>query len=135
MREPRTVGLDLDEFAANGLIDLISEAVCGKTHTECDEEECDGCVGMVALGHLTNQIGQEGIKFMRQLVKEWHPEEFNPEYKGKMNRTDELNTEQLESIDAGKCPDCGGELLTGPRGGLSRKCSRCTHEFNVVMRP
>jgi len=32
----------------------------------------------------------------------------------------------------GRCPDCNGRLLAGPRGGYV-KCSACNHEFNVFF--
>lgn len=70
-REPKTVGADLDNFAAADLINLVCDAVCGEVREECADQECDGCVGMVATGHLVNQIGEAGIAHMRQLVKEW----------------------------------------------------------------
>ena len=33
----------------------------------------------------------------------------------------------------GKCPDCGGQLLKGPRGGaaINVMCEKCRHEFNI----
>ncbi|HEY4759593.1 MAG TPA: hypothetical protein VIH42_03335 [Thermoguttaceae bacterium] len=35
----------------------------------------------------------------------------------------------------GKCPDCGGGLLEGPRGGMSTNycCSSCHSEFNLTI--
>lgn len=70
-REPKTVGVDLDDFAAVDLENLVCDVVCGEMHEECADQGCDGCVGMVAIGHLVNQIGQAGIAHMRQLVEEW----------------------------------------------------------------
>ena len=44
---------------------------------------------------------------------------------------------QAEKIWGGKCPDCGGDLLEGPRGGMAInvKCEGCHNKFNVPPRP
>ncbi len=36
-----------------------------------------------------------------------------------------------------KCPDCGGELCSGPEGGcsLNTACSVCYSEFNLMLAP
>lgn len=35
----------------------------------------------------------------------------------------------------GCCPDCGNELVAGPRGGLAQNvcCVKCHSEFNVTL--
>jgi len=44
-----------------------------------------------------------------------------------------LNYEQRQWIQKGKCPDCHGQLLKGPEGGLSINvmCWDCGHKFNI----
>lgn len=41
--------------------------------------------------------------------------------------------EQEAQISEGECPDCGGQLLKGPRGGgaINVLCAKCGHEFWV----
>lgn len=65
--EPRTVGDELMEFAESGLTGELDKAMC----QPCNADECNGCAGFVALSHLENQIGEAGVKFMKELVKEW----------------------------------------------------------------
>lgn len=40
---------------------------------------------------------------------------------------------EMEPLSRGRCPDCGGGLLVGPRGGLSMnvRCEDCGNEFNI----
>lgn len=46
---------------------------------------------------------------------------------------DKLTLEEAEKLDAGICPDCGGQLYRGPRGGLALnvKCDK-GHTFWVA---
>ena len=47
----------------------------------------------------------------------------------------ELTDSQKRKLWKGKCPDCGGDLLEGPHGGMSVnvKCEKCDSRFNVCM--
>ena len=70
------IGYELEKFAESGLCDLISPAVCGECEAPgCDEDEnlqpIQMCAGQYVLAHIENQICHEGVKFMKQLVKEW----------------------------------------------------------------
>lgn len=40
-------------------------------------------------------------------------------------------------FQTGRCPDCGGGLAEGPRGGLSQNfcCVMCHSEFNLTWLP
>jgi len=73
LQSPRDIGGQLREFAEMGIYQLTADVVCG----QCSEEEtverpkCDNCPAMPILGHIENQIGREGIRFMKQLVKDW----------------------------------------------------------------
>ena len=44
-----------------------------------------------------------------------------------------LSPTELMAIREAHCPDCGGSLLRGPRGGatVNIKCITSDHEFNV----
>ena len=64
---PKTVGDKLTDFAESGLTTELDKAMC----QPCNADECHGCPGFNALGHLENQIGEAGVKFMKELVKEW----------------------------------------------------------------
>lgn len=46
-----------------------------------------------------------------------------------------LSDGELTEIGQGYCPDCGGSLLWGPKGGSSQNvmCSLCRQEFNVAF--
>lgn len=52
-------------------------------------------------------------------------------------QSEDLTQEQLSIIATGKCPDCGGRLLYGPRGGaaINVKCDSCGNKFNVAITP
>lgn len=58
----------LEGFAQSGLFCLIGLKVCGNCKAE---EDCDDCAGLAVLTHLENQIMDEGILFMKSLVKDW----------------------------------------------------------------
>jgi hypothetical protein len=46
-----------------------------------------------------------------------------------------LTDTQLIPLQSRRCPDCGGELRSGPRGGLgvNMACQQCGAEFNVIF--
>jgi len=46
-----------------------------------------------------------------------------------------LTQDELKIIRTGKCPDCEGQLLAGPKGGaaINVMCDHCRHKFNVVF--
>jgi hypothetical protein len=46
-----------------------------------------------------------------------------------------LNEKEKESISKGKCPDCKGQLLKGPHGGvaINVKCKDCENIFNIAQ--
>ena len=67
-RIPNNIGGALGNFNHQGLSNLLSLAVCG---LGCEADECDDCPGVAVLGHLENQIGQDGIRFMRDLIDKW----------------------------------------------------------------
>jgi len=48
-----------------------------------------------------------------------------------------LNPEEVKKLNTGKCPDCGGQLLEGPRGGFAMniKCESCGQVFWVSWPP
>jgi len=78
VKEPTTVGEKLLHFAEDGTIGtLLAKAICTRCDAaSCDDADCPGnCPGLALLGHLENQIGQEGIKLMRLLVEEWSQEQ------------------------------------------------------------
>lgn len=66
IKEPNLVGDKLQHFTNEELCSLLSKA-CGK----CNTDECDGCPGLAILMNVENQIGEEGIAFMKQLVRDW----------------------------------------------------------------
>ena len=66
-REPRQVGDKLIYFAQYDLAHQLAPRLC----KPCGADECDGCYGMVVVGHLENQIGEQGIAFMKQLAENW----------------------------------------------------------------
>ena len=47
----------------------------------------------------------------------------------------ELTERQKKKLWKGKCCDCGGGLLVGPRGGMSINvtCEKCKARFNVCI--
>ena len=53
--------------------------------------------------------------------------------------SEKLTKEQEGQVDQGKCPDCGSQLLEGPRAGLvlDVKCGNpeCAHRFWVPPLP
>jgi hypothetical protein len=53
------------------------------------------------------------------------------------SKAQEHLTEDEQNLihDTGCCPDCGGKLLEGPRGGMSVNhcCSKCHSEFNLTF--
>ncbi len=78
VKEPTAIGEKLLHFAEHGAIcTLLAKAIC----TSCDASSCDdsdcpsNCPGLAILGHLENQVGQEGIKLMRLLVEEFSQEQ------------------------------------------------------------
>jgi hypothetical protein len=46
-----------------------------------------------------------------------------------------LTIEEVEALNNGRCPMCGGiDFTLGPRGGMMQNitCARCAARFNVV---
>lgn len=70
LNSPREFGGDLRRFAEGDLFNLLSGHVCGDC-TMPSREDCDDCQALAVLGHLENQIGEAGIRFMKELVEQW----------------------------------------------------------------
>ena len=64
---PGLMGDVLDRYNTVGLFKELRSEIC----ESCDADECDDCAGFAVLGHLENQIGEAGVDFMKQLVREW----------------------------------------------------------------
>jgi len=66
---------------------------------------------------------------MQWLRSWWNPARSSKEH-------DDLTDYERRMIhEKGKCPDCGGKLLPGPRGGSSQNfcCAICHSEFNLTI--
>lgn len=69
-RGPQRIGDAIRDFTDRGLNWVVARQVCGKPY-DCPTDECHGCYGLVIIGHLENQIGEQGIAFMKQLAEDW----------------------------------------------------------------
>ena len=68
------IGEELCDFGDGGLHKVINEHACHGCpgYVSCNNE--DGkpeCEGLALMAIVENQVGYEGIKFMKELVKTW----------------------------------------------------------------
>lgn len=73
-----------------------------------------------------------------RLIRWVFPSLFPPEPAGRVSVAEPEEDDSLLARfnrNGHRCPDCAGDLLTGPEGGCSVnvKCDACGHEFNVAI--
>ncbi|NVL91324.1 MAG: hypothetical protein HWN69_10145 [Desulfobacterales bacterium] len=61
------IGHVLERYSTVDLTIELHSQIC----KPCDADDCEDCPGFALLGHIVNQIGEAGVDFMKQLVKEW----------------------------------------------------------------
>ena len=66
-KAPDLIGHALERYST---VDLLSELRLGICD-QCNADECDDCPTFAILAQVENQIGEAGVAFMKQLVKEW----------------------------------------------------------------
>jgi hypothetical protein len=67
LRCPDRIGDKLEDFATVEIYSLLEMIMCDS----CPASNCDGCPGPAIGGHLENQIGEQGIAYMKKLISEW----------------------------------------------------------------
>ena len=73
IKAPGLIGNVLERYSTVDLLKEIRSGICDP----CDTDECDDCPGFALLGHIENHIGEGGVDFMKELVKEWRESSFD----------------------------------------------------------
>ena len=59
--------MHLADFTENGLLKLLGRQMC----KHCKADDCDCCPGIDITDELETQISEQGMVYMRQIVKDW----------------------------------------------------------------
>lgn len=124
-------GAKFQEFAEQGLFQVLMDAICG----DCfeirgdpqEDDPCEGCPGNEMLHEMERQMGEAGIEFGQQIIKEW-----------------ESGGSVFLWPDKPACPYCGCPVrdwpsivafaVVGEDGDATLKCEICGKSFTCSKR-